>query len=170
VPSRSDDEGSGEHRPPDPDGNRRRRTLRVSQSIERLRTLRLGSTAEVCVADDRLRRLYISEEEVAIWRYGAEPQAGTARVRVDAAGARRLTADIEGLSIYEAGGSSGYLIASSQESDRFTVFERGSYKYVMSFRVGTGRIDGVTHTDGIDVTSRSLGRAFPRASSSHRTT
>lgn len=128
----------------------------------KVRTLRLGSTAEGCVADDGLRRLYISEEKVAIWRYGAEPKAGTARVSVDAAGAGRLTADIEGLSIYEAGKNAGYLIASSQGSDSFAVYDRHSNKYVMSFKVDPGRIDGVTHTDGIDVTNRPLGRAFPR--------
>jgi myo-inositol-hexaphosphate 3-phosphohydrolase len=129
----------------------------------KVRTLRFGSTTEGCVADDTLGRLYVAEEEVAIWRYNAEPGGGTRRVRVDAADAGRLTPDIEGLSIYNTGRRSGYLIASSQGSDSFAVYQRrGSNRYVMSFFVGRGRIDGVSHTDGIDVTSRDLGPSFPR--------
>ncbi|MEO5574736.1 MAG: phytase [Gaiellaceae bacterium] len=129
----------------------------------KVRTLQLGSTAEGCVADDDLGRLYVAEEEVAIWRYGAEPNAGTNRARVDAAGSGRLVADIEGLAIAYEGRKEGYLIASSQGSDSFAVYERGGpNRYLMSFSVGPGRIDGVTHTDGIDVTSRGLGTAFPK--------
>ena len=33
----------------------------------------VGTEVEGCVADDELGDLYISEENVAIWKYGAEP-------------------------------------------------------------------------------------------------
>ena len=46
----------------------------------------VGEEVEGCVADDDLGNLYISEEDVAIWKYGAEPTAPTspdARMAVD---------------------------------------------------------------------------------------
>lgn len=127
----------------------------------KVRSLRLGSTTEGCVADDAHRRLYVAEEDVGIWRYDAEPNGGTTRALVDRVGAGRLDADVEGLAIYEIGRAAGYLIASSQGSDSFAVYDRTSNAYLKSFAIGPGRIDGVTHTDGIDVTSRALGSAFP---------
>ena len=59
---------------------------------------------------------------------------------------------------------SGYLIASSQGNDTFVMYERqGTNAYVQTFAIVPGNgIDGVDHTDGIDVTTANLGAAFPR--------
>jgi myo-inositol-hexaphosphate 3-phosphohydrolase len=75
-----------------------------------------------------------------------------------------LTADVEGLAIYDAGASAGYLIASSQGSSSYVVYRRGGDNaYVATFQiVAGGLIDAVSETDGIDVTSVSLGSAFPK--------
>jgi len=64
---------------------------------------------------------------------------------------------------YHAGAAgSGYLIASSQGSDGFAVYERGgSNAYVTTFEVAARAIDRVSGTDGIDVTNAALGSAFP---------
>ena len=43
----------------------------------------VGSEVEGCVADDELGDLYISEEDVAIWKYGAEPTDPTTPRRPD---------------------------------------------------------------------------------------
>ncbi|MBI3858160.1 MAG: phytase [Planctomycetes bacterium] len=128
------------------------------------REFKLGSIVEGCVADDALGFFYIAEENVAIWKYGAEPGDGDARVRVDTAGkGGHLKADIEGLALYDAGGGRGYLLASSQGSSTFVIYERGgTNKYVGSFRIGDGAVDGVSGTDGIEVTSAALGPAFSK--------
>jgi 3-phytase len=130
----------------------------------KVREFKLGSMVEGCVADDALGALYIAEESVAIWKYGAEPGDGAARVQVDRAGkGGHLTADIEGLAIYDAGDGRGYLLASSQGNDRFVIYERGAGNaYVGTFRIEDGDIDGVNDTDGIEVTSAPLGPAFPQ--------
>ena len=79
----------------------------------------VGTEVEGCVADDELGALYISEENVAIWKYGAEPTDPTttaSRVAVDrtiAAGGH-IRPDAEGLTIVYQPGTTGYLIASSQ--------------------------------------------------------
>ncbi len=76
-----------------------------------------------------------------------------------------LTADVEGLSIYYGPGDSGYLIASSQGSDNFVVYDRaGDNSFVGIFHIVADDIlgiDGVSETDGLDVTAANLGTAFP---------
>ena len=127
----------------------------------KVRTLQVGSTTEGCVADDALGHLYVAEEDVALWKYSAEPTGGTARTAVDTAGAR-LTPDIEGLALYDAGAGTGYLLASSQGSSTYAVYERGGANaYVTSFAVGSGPVDGTSSTDGIDVSALPLGPQFP---------
>jgi 3-phytase len=128
----------------------------------RVRSFAVGSQSEGCVADDRAQRLYVAEEDVGIWRYGAEPGAGTARVRVDTTGrGGHVAADVEGLAL-AAGPGGGFLVASSQGDSTFAVYERtGANRYRGSFAVGaSGRVDAVGDTDGIDVTSAALGPSF----------
>jgi 3-phytase len=129
-----------------------------------VRSFSVGSQTEGMVADDELGWLYISEESVGIWRYGAAPWAGIDRTLVDSAeGGGQLTADVEGLAIYYGAHGAGYLIASSQGSSTFVVYGRGSANpYVVTFHVTSGNgIDEVTGTDGIDVTNVNLGPLFP---------
>ena len=130
---------------------------------EEVRRFDAGDQVEGCVADDELGAYYVGEEEVGIWRYGAEPDAGEERSQVDATGAGHLTADVEGLALYRGGGGTGYLIASSQGDSSFAVYRRdGENEYVTGFEVVDGdAIDGVSGTDGIEVTGAALGPAFP---------
>jgi 3-phytase len=130
-----------------------------------VRQFDVGTQTEGCVADDVLGIFYIGEEDVGLWRYGAEPGAGSTRVQVDRTGSGgNLTADVEGMSIYYAGSGAGYLVVSSQGNSMFNVYDRtGANAYLGSFDVGsTGTIDNVTGTDGLDVTNFPLGSGFPQ--------
>ncbi|MEO8424178.1 MAG: phytase [Actinomycetota bacterium] len=131
----------------------------------------VGTEVEGCVADDELGDLYISEEDVAIWKYGAEPTDPTtsgSRVGVDrtiAAGGHILP-DAEGLTIVYQPGGTGYLLASSQAAsdtlNSYLVFERqGNNAFIRSFRLDDGVVDGCGRTDGIDALAADLGPAFP---------
>jgi large repetitive protein len=118
--------------------------------------------AEGCVADDGLGHLYVSEEDVGVWKYSAEPDGGMTRTQVDVVGGGQLTADVEGLTIAYGPGDTGYLIASSQGSSSFAVYRRdGDNAFVRSFKIKDAAVDGTTITDGIDVTTAPLGPAFP---------
>jgi 3-phytase len=131
----------------------------------RVRAFDAGTQTEGCVTDDGLRRFYIGEEDEAIWRYGAEPAAGTARTKVDTTGGGgHLKADVEGLTIAYSANGTGYLIASSQGSDSYAVYRReGANAYVGSFEIVAGNgIGGAEDTDGIDVSTANLGPAFPQ--------
>ena len=126
-----------------------------------VRSFNVGSITEGCVADDEFGDFYIGEENVGIWKYGAEPGSGSTRSSVDRVG-NHLTADVEGLTIYYTTGGQGYLIASSQGSDEFVLYDRVTGDYLGSFKVVAGNgIDAVTGTDGIDVISTPLGSNFP---------
>jgi 3-phytase len=130
-----------------------------------VRSFSVGSRSEGMVADDKLGYLYVSEEDVGIWRYSAEPDGGTARTKIDLTGSGgHLTADVEGLTIYYAANGAGYLLASSQGSNEFEVYQRAApNSYVGSLKlVAGGGIDAVTDTDGIDVTNFPLGSQFPQ--------
>lgn len=127
---------------------------------QRVRAFSVGSSSEGCVADDAAKSLFIAEEGKGIWKYGADPASGSSRTQVDDVGSGHLTADVEGLAIYETGETSGYLVASSQGDSTFAVYERaGAHRYLGSFRVEASG-DAVTETDGIAVTSADLGGAL----------
>ena len=130
---------------------------------KKVRSFKLGSTVEGCVADDGLGHFYISEEAVGIWKFGAEPDAGTNRSQVGKVSDGNLLADVEGLTIAYGKGGAGYLIASSQGNHSYVVYRReGNNEFVRKFRVAEGSgIDGAEETDGIDVTTANLGPAFP---------
>jgi 3-phytase len=128
-----------------------------------VRSFEVGSKTEGCAADDEQAYLFIGEENIAVWRYGAEPDDGETRTQVDAVGAGNLEADIEGLTLYYAGGDAGYLLASSQGNSTYTVYERTPpHSHVLTFEIVAGAsVDGVSGTDGIDVMNFGLGSAFP---------
>jgi 3-phytase len=128
----------------------------------RVRGFSLSSQTEGCVADDDPGFLYLSEEATGIWRYRAEPDARDSGTLVDRTrGAGHLSGDVEGVTIAHGVLGSGLLIASSQGDSTFAVYRRKPPNhYVGSFKIQADGVDGVQHTDGIDVTTTSLGAAF----------
>lgn len=129
-----------------------------------VRTFAVGSEAEGCVADDTNAALYVSEEDVALWRYGAAPAAGSTRTAVDRVTSQggRIAADAEGVTVV-----GNYLILSAQNvaspgSSFFLVYDRATNAFVKEFRVvnGTGA-DDCDRTDGIDAYAGNLGPLFP---------
>ena len=125
---------------------------------ELVRTLKLGGQLEGCVADDILGNLYIGEEEYGIWKYDASPGASDNGILIDTMGPH-IAPDVEGLSIYYANESTGYLIASSQGDDAYVIYTReGENKFIGRFSiVDSETIDGTSGTDGIDVCNMNLG-------------
>lgn len=124
-----------------------------------------GSQIEGCVADDATGALYVAEEDIGLWRMNAEPDGGDARRSVaTVADNPALKDDLEGVAIYDLGGGRGYIVLSSQGNNSYAVFAReGDNAYLGSFAItadGATGIDGASETDGLDVTSVSLGGAY----------
>jgi len=127
-----------------------------------VRDFTMGSEAEACVVDDQSGNLFISEEDVALWRYGADPEDGTARVMIQAAGAD-LPPDIEGVTI-----AGDYLFTSAQnvaspDQNWINLYRRvPPHAYVKSVRIVAGTTsDDCDRTDGIAAHAGNLGPAFP---------
>jgi 3-phytase len=138
---------------------------------KRVRDFAVGSQAEGCVADDATGALYVAEEDVGLWRYSADPRGGAERRLIDGVkGAEgvvdgRLTADVEGVGLFARADGTGFIVASSQGTDNFAVYRReGNNEFVGFFWVVANDalgIDGVSETDGLEVTSAPLGPQFP---------
>lgn len=129
-----------------------------------VRSWKLSSQAEGCAADDELGHLFVAEEDVGVWRFGAEPDAPTTGTRVDGVRpAGNIAKDAEGIAIWKGKGDAGYLIVSAQGNSEFCVYERSPpNEYLGAFGVGASpSVDAVTETDGVEVTSTSLGVLFP---------
>jgi 3-phytase (myo-inositol-hexaphosphate 3-phosphohydrolase) len=126
----------------------------------------VGSEAEGCTFDDEKQILYVAEESVGIWAYGAEPDASTSdRKLVDGTAPNgRLAGDIEGLAIVYQPGGGGYLMASSQGDDSFVVYNRNEpWEYVKKYKVDAGDVtDRCSRTDGIDAVAADLGPLYPK--------
>jgi 3-phytase len=122
-----------------------------------------GSQLEGCVADDELGFLYIGEEDKGIWKFSADPAAEPTAKLVDDLKNPSLKDDIEGLTIYYQAQGTGYLLVSSQGNNSYAVYTReGDNRYIGSFVITDSEFaDGVTETDGIDVTSIALGLKYP---------
>jgi len=132
---------------------------------EVVREFVLESQTEGCVADDSNGALYLGEEDRGLWRYSAEPDGGTDRASIDTTGdGGHLNADVEGMGLYLQPDGKGYLVVSSQGSNDYAVYRReGNNEYVGRFAVVANDslgIDGISETDGLDVSSANLGGAF----------
>jgi len=135
--------------------------------LELVRQFGAGSQAEGCVADDETGALYVGEEDVGLWRYSARPDGGAERRLIDSTEPPgRLTADVEGVSIYVGPSGRGYLVVSNQGADNYAVYRReGDNQFVGFFDVvanDASGIDGVSETDGLAVSSAPLGPMFPQ--------
>ncbi|KAF1721452.1 phytase [Pseudoxanthomonas wuyuanensis] len=132
---------------------------------ELVRDMTFDSQTEGCVADDETAALYVGEEDVALWRLSAEPGGGDLKETVDRVDANTaIKDDLEGMGLYDLGDGRGYLVVSSQGNDSYAVYRReGKQEYLGSFSVVADPvrgIDGISETDGLDVTSRNLGPGF----------
>ncbi len=130
-----------------------------------VRDMNFDSQTEGCVADDASGALYVDEEDVGLWRMSAEPDGGDAKVMVQKiADNPAVKDDYEGLGIYDLGDGRGYIVVSSQGNDTYAVYRReGKQEYLGSFAVVADPlrgIDGISETDGLEVTSRNLGPGF----------
>src|SRR3546814_17152731 len=93
---------------------------------------KVGGQPEGCVVDDEAGRLYVGEEDVAIWRFHVDAPEGTRPVQVAAIDGIRLTADVERRAVMPDRGKT-YLIHRRREAQTYPVWHA---------EVENGRADG----------------------------
>ena len=131
----------------------------------------VGTEVEGCVADDELGDLYISEEDVGIWKYGAEPTARRPRPRVAGRPDDRRGRTHQA----RCRGSDDRLparrhrlpdrvVAGRVEHAELLPRLRTTRRQPSSGVQGRERADGrrLRPTDGIDALAADLGPAFPK--------
>jgi len=123
-----------------------------------VRSWSVGSITEGCADDDLNATVFFGQETRGVWKVGAEPGAPTPGSLIASVGdASGLEADVEGIAVYHGANNDGYLLVSSQGSSEFKVYGlKAPHSYLETFT-----IDGVSGTDGVDVTNVNLGPAFP---------
>lgn len=118
-------------------------------------TYRFASQTEGCVVDAESKTLFVGEEARGIW---AVALGNTTMKLLDSTEREYLVADVEGLDIYDDGGTK-LLIASSQGDSSYVVYELPAGNPVLKFRIADNKaqgIDGTSDTDGIAVSSAAL--------------
>jgi 3-phytase len=128
---------------------------------EIVRTMKLGTQSEGCVADERTSRLYVAEEDVGLWRFEAAATGSTMPVRIAAADGRYLVADAEGVALAPVGASGGYLLVSSQGDNAYSLYRLEDDSFVGRFRIAAGRLGATEETDGIELALGDFGPDYP---------
>ena len=122
-----------------------------------VRTMKLATQSEGCVADDRTGQLYVAEEDIGIWRFGADKGAPVTPFAVAKVDGQHLFADAEGLAIAASGARGGYLVASSQGDSAYSLWRLPGLAYAGRFRIiANEAIGGTSETDGIEITTATL--------------
>ncbi|MEU9735435.1 phytase [Streptomyces sp. NPDC048002] len=143
---------------------------------------------EGMVVDPANGVLYAGQEDVGIWRVPADLKGkprlvdkvreygipGTYDEATEECtpgtdpgyGGRRISADVEGLTLIPEGDGDGYLLASSQGDNTFAAYDReieDDNEYEGGFRVtaASATLDGSEECDGAAVLNQSLGRRYP---------
>lgn len=130
-------------------------------TLNKTREFSTQKQTEGCAFDDRTDSLYLAVELGALSHYPATPEAKPIRTDIAAIREFGLRDDLEGVTVYEDGANSGYVIVSSQGNNSYGVFSLPSFDYAGRFEIKDGSVDGVTSTDGIAVTSQYTAR-FPK--------
>jgi 3-phytase len=127
---------------------------------------------EAIAIDDKLGYIYYSDETVGVRKYYADPEKGNMELALFAF--EGFKQDQEGISIYEATDSTGYILVSDQQNNRFQIYTREGtgnmphqHKLVKTINVET------LESDGSEGTSTGLNDQFSKglfvAMSSNRT-
>jgi 3-phytase len=124
----------------------------------------VGSQPEGMVADDLAGHVYVGEEDVGIWRFPLDPGVEAVPLAVATIPSPCLPRDdVEGLAVHDSA-SGRYLVASAQGVHRAAIFRLNGEalpECLAMVEIAPGAVDGVTETDGLDVTSAPL-PGFPQ--------
>jgi 3-phytase len=126
-----------------------------------VRTLKMATQTEGCVADPRSNTVYVGEEDRGIWAFDARATASSAGRLVASVDSAQLFADVEGLTLMPRGARGGWLIGSSQGDNAYALFSLPDMKPAGRFRIAAGRFGATQETDGIAAAPGSFGPDYP---------
>ncbi len=130
---------------------------------ELLRNFTVNSQPEGIVADDKNAMVYFGVEDEAIFKMKAnlEETSELIKIRESDSNNVNIVYDIEGLAIFNYR-NKDYLLASSQGNFSYAIFELGNNeRYITSFTLTGGKVDGAEETDGLEISTVPLNPDFP---------
>jgi 3-phytase len=129
---------------------------------KKIRSFSVTTQPEGMVADDLTGILYLGVEDEGI--YKSTLNADTFQLSLIKESSQlipAITYDIEGLSLFIYKQNT-YLIASVQGNFSYAIFNVSKNdKYIGSFTIIDGLIDGAEETDGLDITTANCGELYP---------
>ncbi len=126
-----------------------------------VRSMKLATQSEGCVADDRTGILYVAEEDSGVWTFAADPAGDTTPKTFTKVDKQNLFDDAEGLALAPAGDTGGYLVVSSQGDNAYSLYALADARFVGRFAIKGGAIDGTQETDGIELMLGNFGPDYP---------
>lgn len=148
--------------PNDKNGNFIQYHITVAQQklqAQEVQRFAVKTQPEGCVVDDATGRIFLGEEDVAVWVKDLNPKTQLPMQQVIGVG-DVMHDDIEGMGLYH-GKKHSYLVVSSQGNDSFVVLDAAApYAVRGVFRIGINTekgIDAVSETDGLEVSSQNFG-------------
>jgi 3-phytase len=126
-----------------------------------VKTLQTNSQPEGMVADDETGILYVGVEMEGIF-YNNLTVSDKKLIHFPESTHKNkaVVYDIEGISLFTFQDEK-FLIASIQGNFSYALFSITQKRYITSFVVDDGVVDGVEETDGLDITTLNLGTEFP---------
>jgi 3-phytase len=109
---------------------------------------------ESIAVDDELGIVYYSDENVGVRKYNAHPDSSDMELALIGEG--DFKEDNEGISIYDTGNGSGYVIVSDQQRGTFNFYDRKT-----GGLVGTADLETL-ESDGSEVWSGAVGEKYPK--------
>ena len=136
--------------------------VRSGYELRQLRMLPFLSQVEGMCVDRHESRLYVGEEEKAVWCLPARPILTAERTKVLSAG-RDFVPDVEGLTLLRGERGRAWLLASLQGEDRFAAVPAAApHAPLVPFRILGPEGERVRDTDGIAAHGAALGGKLPR--------
>jgi 3-phytase len=122
-----------------------------------LRTIPAGKGSGFCGVNPADAMLYVAEESVGIWRFGAEPESDTTREPVAlVAPWGSLSEEVKGIGLYTVDAGTSYLVAADIGANRLAVFDPST-----SELRGAVQIPGLAEPEGVAVTASPFGGMYP---------
>jgi len=132
-------------------------------SSQQVAALKLATQPEGCVADEPGRQLFVGEEKRGLWRVALDADGLLGDAAVILPVGELLHADVEGMAVHRSP-AGAWLIVSSQGNDSYVVLDADPPHAVKGrLRIGLNPargIDATSETDGLDVSSASLGGEY----------
>lgn len=127
----------------------------VAQPVRKFGAFKGGHEIESVAIDDALGYIYYSDEGAGVRKYHADPDSGDAELAFF--GDQDFAEDHEGISIYPTGATTGYILVSDQQANRFHVFDRAApHTRLAIIPMST------VESDGSEVTATAFGDLYPR--------